>query len=270
MARRSRGEEDDVSLFPFLSILACVIGTLTLMISGLALGQMDNDTVASAEEFQRVSDELAATQQQIADVQQQIDSEKQNAADTVTERQRELADARVKLAKLSEDLDAQKENSRQSMQVIAIPNVDRQILQTIEQLKAEIAQHQQRIAQLKAEVAERKLPPRESQVKVMPGGSGVGFQPLFVECAAGSIVLHNKPNPLRVPAGQIRSNKPFADLLQEVAADENKSVIFLIRTDGLASYRAAQAMANSRDVRNGKLPVLGKGRLDLAYFANGS
>ena len=50
MARRP-AEEDGVSLFPFLSVLACVIGTLTLMIMALALGQMDTEEVASAEDY---------------------------------------------------------------------------------------------------------------------------------------------------------------------------------------------------------------------------
>ena len=38
MARRPRTDDDDVSLFPFLSIIACVIGVLTMMIATLALG----------------------------------------------------------------------------------------------------------------------------------------------------------------------------------------------------------------------------------------
>ena len=46
MARR-RKKSITVSLFPFMSILACVIGTLTLMLTAMALGQMDNEVVYS-------------------------------------------------------------------------------------------------------------------------------------------------------------------------------------------------------------------------------
>ena len=53
MARRAKTKVT-VSLFPFMSILACVIGTLTLMLTAMALGQMDNDVVLSAERYEKV------------------------------------------------------------------------------------------------------------------------------------------------------------------------------------------------------------------------
>ena len=48
MVRRIQIEEDDVSLFPFLSIIAAVIGVLTLMIAAVTLGQMNQNDVKDA------------------------------------------------------------------------------------------------------------------------------------------------------------------------------------------------------------------------------
>ena len=45
MSRRQRQSGQSVSLFPFLSILACVIGTLTLMITALAQGARPAEAV---------------------------------------------------------------------------------------------------------------------------------------------------------------------------------------------------------------------------------
>lgn len=45
MARRRRSRVPALSLFPFLSVLACVIGALTLMIAALAIGQLATETV---------------------------------------------------------------------------------------------------------------------------------------------------------------------------------------------------------------------------------
>ena len=39
-----------VSLFPFLSILACVLGVLTLMITSVVLTQIDDESVDQAKE----------------------------------------------------------------------------------------------------------------------------------------------------------------------------------------------------------------------------
>jgi len=43
VARRRRRDGPSGSLFPFLSVLACVIGTLTLSLAALALGQMGDE-----------------------------------------------------------------------------------------------------------------------------------------------------------------------------------------------------------------------------------
>ena len=43
MASRRTKRDFASSLFPFLSVLACVIGTLTLLIAALALGQVAED-----------------------------------------------------------------------------------------------------------------------------------------------------------------------------------------------------------------------------------
>ena len=72
MARR-RGGDDDVSLFPFLSIIACVIGVLTLLISALALAQMDNEAVASLEQWEKTQRELASIRDEIERLKTQLD-----------------------------------------------------------------------------------------------------------------------------------------------------------------------------------------------------
>ena len=43
MGRRKKRGDPSVTLFPFLSVLACVIGVLTLMITALAIGQMQEN-----------------------------------------------------------------------------------------------------------------------------------------------------------------------------------------------------------------------------------
>jgi chromosome segregation ATPase len=61
MARTNRKSSPSITLFPFLSILACVMGTLTLIIYGVALGQTPdpNGSGASPEDYQQVSARIA-------------------------------------------------------------------------------------------------------------------------------------------------------------------------------------------------------------------
>ncbi len=73
MARRPRDNDDDVSLFPFLSIIACVIGVLTMMISTMALAQMDTKDVALIEEYESTSRKLTEAEAAVAELQKIID-----------------------------------------------------------------------------------------------------------------------------------------------------------------------------------------------------
>ena len=53
MGRRNDSDDEGVSLFPFMSILACLIGILTLMISVVsAVKEMDRDKLTQ-EEYDR-------------------------------------------------------------------------------------------------------------------------------------------------------------------------------------------------------------------------
>ena len=49
MARRQK-KKQEISLFPFLDILACVIGNLILIITAVVLESVDSDKIA--EQFQ--------------------------------------------------------------------------------------------------------------------------------------------------------------------------------------------------------------------------
>jgi hypothetical protein len=139
-------------------------------------------------------------------------------------------------------------------------------------LKKSLADQKERLAQLDKELEERNKPPVESEVSVLPGGSGLGFTPVFVECTGGSAVIHDGDAQPRILATELPQDETFLRILAEVAASPKKTVIFLIRENGLGTYRTARDLANVHEDRNGKLPVIGKGRLDLSHFseANGS
>jgi len=77
-----------VSLFPFLSILACVMGTLTLIIYGVALGQTQDGP--SEQAYQQVID-------MIAQITVEIERLKVMIAQAL-EREKQLSDLRDEIA----------------------------------------------------------------------------------------------------------------------------------------------------------------------------
>ena len=128
--------------------------------------------------------------------------------------------------------------------------------------------HKEEIAQLVKQIEERKRPAEEAEFSVLPGGSGTGIKPYFVDCTKTEIVLHQNTGLTRIRLGKIESDVNLIKFLDEVAGDPRAKVIFLIRDDGIHTWWRASQFANSLDVPNGKLPVLGHGRINLDHFLN--
>ncbi len=101
---------------------------------------------------------------------------------------------------------------------------------------------------------------------IQPGGSGVALEPTFVECAAAGLVIYEGPEPHRVHRKDMATDKTFIALLQRIAKRPLATVIFLVRDDGLGSYYTASSIARKHYARNGKLPVIGHGNIDLSFF----
>ena len=247
MAGRRPRDEDDVSLFPFLSILACVIGVLTLLISALALAQMDNESVARSEQFQRVQERLQETRAEISQLQQDLQEKRDRIDDDSSPLQQDLAAARRMLEQLLRQIQELEATLEQPLELAAAD--DPQMLrrtQALEQMQQQLQQLQERIEQLQAEIAQRQLPPEASQVAILPGGSGVGLDPVFVECDGGSLVLHQGPEAKRIRSADLESDEAFLKLLDGVAASPTRTVVFLIRSDGLGTYHLARSVAETR------------------------
>ena len=273
MARRPLTEEDDVSLFPFLSIICAIIGVLTLMIAAVTLGQMNQDdvkeTVENAIAMEQIQKELAATEDTVEEMTIQLDREKAKLLDNAGSRQNELVKTRAELDALIKQLaDTKQKNEEQQKVKIVIPEIPQGQRETVADMQTQLTTIKERLALLQRNLDEKKKPPEEAQVSILPGGTGLSFTPTFVECTASSIVLHTEDPPLTIRNAEIAANAKFVELLEKVANDRNQTIIFLLRSDSLATYHLVKKLCDDNDIRNGKLPAVGNGRLDLRHFRN--
>ena len=268
MPYRRTSTTEDVSLFPFLSIIACVIGVLTMMIATLALAQTDTQDVALVEAFEATNRALSSTQSRIESLRRQID-ETGSTALNIREQQQELEAIVKELDRLQEETKkVDLELGRRQQVKVVIPEFDPAMQQKLAELKSQYEKLQQQIKRLQAELLTRQQA-TEAQVTILPQGSGLDFDPSFVECAAGSVVMHHLSPPKRIRAAEITTDSDFSQLLETATNDQNNTIIFLIRDDGLSVYQACKRLCDERGIRNGKLPVVGKGRIDLSAFAVG-
>lgn len=265
MARKSA--TDAVSLFPFLSILCCIIGVLTLVLTCFALAQVsdqpDEAAIARTSEFHELSRQTVAIREELDRLRGELSKSESSQAAA-------LASAQLERSK-REQLQQKAEASR-AEEARRLANLQSEIVL----LEQEIAGNQQVLDNRQREIAEleKKLeaaPDRESAtVAVLAGGSGLRINPTFVECAKDSIVIHAGGEPRRVLAAALEQNAEFAALLDETRARANGTMVFLIRADGIATYRLASQLAVDHGCPNGKLPIVGQGRIDLRRFRRGA
>ncbi len=264
MPRRRFFDDEDVSLFPFLSVIACLIGVLTMMISTMALAQMDGEEIAVIEAWEKLQQQIDRTDSEIDRVSERL-AEFQgpdgiSLQETLQRQREELAALEAEQKQLQAQLQ-ELQNVR-----IVIPEIDPSRRETVASLQAELDALQQELAQMEREL-EQRLQAAETTVSVLPAGSGVHLKPHFVECAKGAIVLHTQNPPKLIRAAEMVTDADFLNVLNTVAAGPEDMLVFLIRPDGLPVYRAAKTLCDELGIRSGRLPVPGDGRIDLTRFS---
>ncbi len=273
MVRRRPAEDDDVSLFPFLSIICAIIGVLTLMIAAVTLGQMNQDDVKEAVQnaiaMEKLQEQLAAAKDTVDKLTIQLDREKARLLTAAGSRQNELVKSRAELEALIKQLAdvRQKTDARKKIKIV-IPEVPQAQRETVADMQDQLNAIKERLAVLQRSLEEKQKPPEEAQVSILPGGTGISFQPSFIECTASAIVLHTEDPPLTIRNAEVAANPKFVALLETVANSNARTIVFLLRSDSLGTYRMVKKLCDDNNVRNGKLPAVGNGRIDLRHFRN--
>lgn len=257
-----------MSLFPFMSILVCLIGSLTLMIALLMATQtasdQSDDTVDRYRKFSELQADIAFQKSELNSLEELIQDAEHLRAQTQAALEEVAALEKSQQERLQR-VDAASEYAR----MLAESNTLRKRIAEIEKDPEEL---DRQIKELEREVARRNAGPEEAVVQIRPGGSGVDIVPTFVECTATGLVVHGGPEPIRIRSGDISAaGGEFYKLLERVAGTPRGEIIFLVRPDGVGAYNSARGFARSQYTqngyaKNGKLPVPTQGNIDLSIF----
>lgn len=273
MAKRRESGEGGVSLFPFLSILACLIGALVLLIVVLVLAQMGKAEGRSPDEIRRAQDYIKL-KKEIED-RKELDvvlKEKLALLDKLQKDLQEKQQQFIKLRKLlNTSKDIQEANLKISQQMQK--ELDDLLLE-IEGMKKQQVESKKEIELLMAEIKKRQIPPEKKipPVVVQPSGSGMAddTKVYFVEASGGTLKIlgaWGEDYRLSATAEVVVSDVAYNYFLTEAAKNPKSLVLFLIRDDGQGAFNnGAGRAANDYNIRVGKLPIPGRGVLDLAMF----
>ena len=275
MAKRRGSSGDEVSLFPFLSILACLIGALVMIIVVLVVAQTEKAEGRTPEEIQMAQEVLNIKKE--LEKREQQDEELKKKLEELRKIEEEAQDLTARYAKLRKLLDTSKDVQEQNKEISQQlqKELDDLLLQ-IDGLKKQQAETKKEIALLMAELEKRKVPKDKEPppVQVAPSGSGMSPETkvYFVEASGGSLKLLQPWNEedyrLSSQAEVVVSDHAYNHFLTELQKDKNSLLLFLIRDDGYGAFNNGAGRAESDyGIRVGKLPIPGRGQLQLDLFA---
>jgi hypothetical protein len=274
MARRAKEQGDILSLFPFLSILTCLIGTLTMLIALLAMQQV-NKTEKDAAKIKESEQERIIAETRLRDYKAFKDKLQKDKL-SISAVKKLLKELEEKRKALLEEMERLLKERALRMDEIAkrskAASKAEELMGELNRFKDKIAKVTAEIDRVNKEISEKtallstKTKKSVSTVMVRPSGSATGLKPTFVECAKDGVVIYDPEGTKRIPASVLKTDQAFNGLLGTVKANEHATIIFLVRSEGIWTFRNASLQADAIGARYGKLPILGDGLLDLSLF----
>lgn len=256
-----RSTAPSLSLFPFLSVLSCVIGTLTLILSALSVGSMQDSGAARAMDYTALTDRITDHKREASRLEQLIAEARQ--------RQAQLEAARRRLEELKAAAAGAKLDRATALALAGqIADLEEQIAK----LAAELKKLQEEIARLR-----QNPPDAAASVSVQwpagePGAEARKFTPVFVECAADAAVIYDATHQpsAHVRAADIDDDWGLGDVLVRTKMRRDHLVVFMVRPGGVKVFEAAQRRAEQYGAEYSFVAIPGEGRIDLGAFARGA
>ncbi|MFZ4765734.1 MAG: hypothetical protein ACOYMN_12335 [Roseimicrobium sp.] len=276
MIKRPRRASDEIMLIPFLDILCSLIGVLILIIVVLCVAQSQQTNARTPQELERAQkyQELLKQQKELL----KLDTTLEQKLAKLEELRKQVEEKEQRLAKLRKLLASSADIRKMSQELSQnlVKELDNLLLE-IEGLDKQEVALKKELAALMEEMKARQAPKQKvlPPVVVRPGGSGLaqGTRLFFVEATGGRITIYwdqKAKTTVSATAEVIAADASYNHYLKEVLKVPQAKIIFLMRDDGSGAFNNAagwaQATYNYRVDQIGKLPIPGRGEIDLQMF----
>jgi len=259
------------TLFPFLAVLVCTLGTLILLLAMVA--QNAGDAVAAAGSATPVDAESAtgptaeeiAEAEALAEASQQIEREIREAAwhrqQTVKMRDAQTADLEAR-----RDRRAHLEDHVRRLR-LELQSLSTEVEAAIDQ-KGDVAKAQETLDKLMLEIESEKtaignlqseLQSETPRIVIVPhkGPNGTDRRPVYIECGADGVLI--QPGNIRIQQSELVPRNGFPNPLEaalrtirlHATQTYGDSIapypLLVVRPDGIKSYGVARAAMNNWD-----------------------
>jgi hypothetical protein len=271
MARRQK-KKQEVSLFPFLDILACVIGNLILIITAVVLESVDSDKLAEQFANEAVQQQTEQNLQAIRELEESLKKLKQDSISS---------DSRIQKAQ-QQLVEAERQQREAQGRLLEVPPPppppDDEDTGEIKKRELEIQEIIAEMKRIEAKIADKKKKPDQT-ISVLYENKGRGGvrRPFFVEITKNDLVLlpnaldyknlFDSEDPIKIPVAKAGSDKSFTKMMDYVLTHLGKTgllrrkrdtiITFLIRPEGVDSYRLAKKVVDQYEKKNENRLVVG-------------
>jgi hypothetical protein len=239
-------------------VLACVIGTLVLLITATATSQVASGGV-DLERYEHLEQEIEANRKRLAEF--------SAVASELEELASKLEETHARGIALEHEGAAVREAIAQHAPLLAALREDES---RVWELERELAPHAEASASgEKALAARKKRLLSSARIRLKPSGSGYGLDPHFVECRPEGIIYYEglERRGVEVPTHHIAGSAGYRRFLRAAVFRTNASVIFLIRQGGVDACEWAGRVARQHRLRSGRMPLVGAGALDFSAMS---
>jgi hypothetical protein len=236
-----------------MSILACTIGALTLLLVAMSLSAVGSTSAAARA--------LVETQRATHLDQQAFEKEERRlvrAEDLWAQVDDELVKRGLApgLSQSSIDLEIQRAHLRSEI---------RRALDEIEEQRRSLATRSDGI-ETTIEVLESR---RETlPILIDPTGLSRHFDPYFVECDAEGVTAYSTREDIQyfVAKEELSASGTFGRYLRRVRAVQGALLVLLVRPDGISTALRAARVAREAEITVARLPLPGAGALDFSLL----
>jgi hypothetical protein len=269
-------DEVRVSLFPFMSVLACTIGGLILLLTALSLAAVAPDAggPAGAAGDASVTEGMAGADPPSGAAADTAAAPREGGGGAMDGKAERAALERVaaRLAQVDRALEARGEAPPSSLAELEARSTALARDRRLERDRASLAVEARRLAQaretIEAEIAVLEHRRETLPILIDPTGLARHLEPWFVECDAGGGTLLRARDDLQVfvPREELSMSGDFGRYLRRLRAKPGALLVLLVRSDGLATKDVAERVARQAGVRVASLPLPGRGELDWSLL----
>lgn len=262
-------EEVRVSLFPFMSVLACTIGALILLLTSLALSAVTPPERRKAAASVPAPEQDAPRAEALGPPAEAPPPEpKREAAEAESLARVEGLFAQVDHLVTDRDGTSRPPDLGSLEARLARLRQDRKLVSDLAALEAAGAALATDDASVEADIEALESRRETLPILIDPTGLSRHFEPWFIECDARGITLHRATDDFRhfEPREEISSSGELGRYLRRLRAMPGAVLILLVRSDGIDTADATHAAAQALGVRVASLPLPGRGELDFSML----